>query len=73
VFHNILSGEIDWPEGDEAVSDGAVEVIRSLLELDPKKRAALNQLQVDSSFIATSFTQTTIFSTLQHHYKGTSE
>ena len=33
VFENILSGRIEWPENDEALSLEAVEAISSLLTL----------------------------------------
>jgi hypothetical protein len=33
VFENILSGRIEWPEDDEALSCEAVEAITSLLTL----------------------------------------
>jgi len=39
VFDNILSLNIEWPEGEEALSPNAVDCILSLLCLDPSKRA----------------------------------
>ena len=39
VFDNILNLNIEWPEGEEALSDNAVEAILAFLTLDPEKRA----------------------------------
>ena len=39
VFENILSLNIEWPEGEEALSPAAVNCIMSLLVLDPGARA----------------------------------
>ena len=38
VFDNILSLNIEWPEGEEALSSNAVDCIMSLLCLDPSIR-----------------------------------
>ena len=38
VFDNILSLNIEWPDGDEALSRDAVNCIMALLCLDPSKR-----------------------------------
>lgn len=38
VFHNILSRDIPWPEGEEELSVMAKEAIDSLLTLDPSLR-----------------------------------
>jgi serine/threonine-protein kinase greatwall len=39
VFTNILALNIDWPEGEEALSEPAIEAIMAFLRLDPEKRA----------------------------------
>ena len=39
VFDNILSLNIEWPEGEEALSQASVDCIMSLLCLDPQRRA----------------------------------
>jgi len=39
VFNNILALNIDWPEGEEALSDNAVEAIMAFLRLEQEKRA----------------------------------
>ena len=46
VFENILSGVIEWPEDDEALSGEAVKAITSLLNLNPEQRSGFPQLQV---------------------------
>lgn len=38
VFNNILKRELEWPEGDEALSTSAQEAIEVLLTLDPALR-----------------------------------
>ena len=45
VFKNILNLSLEWPEGEEALSDAAVEAILSLLSLDPDRRADGDTLQ----------------------------
>jgi len=39
VFHNILEGELEWPEGEEALSAPAVAAVLALLETSPASRA----------------------------------
>ena len=38
VFNNILNLNLEWPEGDESLSDSAMSAIMSLLVLDPSQR-----------------------------------
>ncbi|XP_046661322.1 serine/threonine-protein kinase greatwall isoform X1 [Homalodisca vitripennis] len=38
VFNNILQRELEWPDGDEALSQTAFDAINSLLTLDPLQR-----------------------------------
>uniref|UniRef100_A0A1B6C2G5 Serine/threonine-protein kinase greatwall n=1 Tax=Clastoptera arizonana TaxID=38151 RepID=A0A1B6C2G5_9HEMI len=38
VFANILNRVLEWPEGDEALSDSAFDTINALLTLDPDLR-----------------------------------
>ncbi|XP_037866974.1 serine/threonine-protein kinase greatwall isoform X1 [Bombyx mori] len=40
VFKNILSRNIEWPEGDEALSPEAVSSIEALLTMEPAERPA---------------------------------
>ena len=39
VFNNILSLNIEWPEGEEALSPSGVEAVLAFLTLDPAHRA----------------------------------
>lgn len=48
VFDNILSLNIEWPEGEEALSQEAVNTILSLLSFDPITRADGDFLQYKS-------------------------
>ena len=48
VFENILSLNIEWPEGEEALSPAAVSCIMSLLALEPAARADDEVLQRDT-------------------------
>ncbi|KAL1110366.1 hypothetical protein AAG570_007897, partial [Ranatra chinensis] len=45
VFNNILKRELEWPEGDEALSANAVVAIESLLTIDPEKRPSGRELR----------------------------
>merc|ERR1719334_1893677 len=45
VFNNILNLNLEWPEGDEALSSEAVSAIMSLLSLDPATRGDGDSLQ----------------------------
>jgi len=42
VFENIICGDIAWPEGDEALSDDAVDLISRLLHSNPQERLGAN-------------------------------
>lgn len=62
VFNNILRRELEWPEGDEALSSSAQEAIEALLTLDPalrpsgpevKKMAQFANIQWDNLLQAT--------------------
>ena len=46
VFKNILSLNLEFPEDEEALSDGAVEAVRALLTLEPEKRADFDAMKV---------------------------
>merc|ERR1712025_312772 len=48
VFDNILNLNIEWPEGDEALSDEAVETILALLSPDATSRADGDYIQNES-------------------------
>ncbi|XP_067614670.1 serine/threonine-protein kinase greatwall-like isoform X2 [Eurosta solidaginis] len=45
VFDNILHKNIEWPEGDEALSSEAVEAVDLLLTIDPNARPAAKEVQ----------------------------
>lgn len=44
IFENILSYNLEWPEGEEALSAEAVSCIKSLLCEDPVNRSNLERL-----------------------------
>ncbi|XP_004530056.1 serine/threonine-protein kinase greatwall isoform X2 [Ceratitis capitata] len=45
VFDNILNKNIEWPEGDEALSAEAMEAVDQLLTIDPAERPAAKEVQ----------------------------
>ncbi|XP_073815256.1 serine/threonine-protein kinase greatwall isoform X2 [Musca autumnalis] len=45
VFDNILNKNIEWPEGDEALSAEAMEAVDLLLTMDPTERPAAKEVQ----------------------------
>merc|ERR1712059_156168 len=45
VFSNILNLTLEWPEGDEALSEYSVSAILSLLTMEPGQRADGDSLQ----------------------------
>ncbi|XP_036323647.1 serine/threonine-protein kinase greatwall isoform X2 [Rhagoletis pomonella] len=45
VFDNILNKNIEWPQGDEALSAEAVEAVDLLLTIDPTERPAAKDVQ----------------------------
>lgn len=45
VFENILSRNIEWPEGDEELSDEAVGAIDQFLTMDPAARPTAKEVQ----------------------------
>uniref|UniRef100_A0A1I8PKL6 Serine/threonine-protein kinase greatwall n=1 Tax=Stomoxys calcitrans TaxID=35570 RepID=A0A1I8PKL6_STOCA len=45
VFDNILNKNIEWPEGDEALSSSAMEAVELLLTMDPTERPAAKEVQ----------------------------
>ncbi|XP_030371321.1 serine/threonine-protein kinase greatwall [Scaptodrosophila lebanonensis] len=45
VFDNILNKNIEWPEGDEALSADAMEAVELLLTMNPAERPAAKQVQ----------------------------
>ncbi len=45
IFENILDRALEWPEGDEALSPLAVDVIVKLLNPVPRERLRLNDLK----------------------------
>ncbi|CAG9796654.1 unnamed protein product [Diatraea saccharalis] len=45
VFQNILSRNIEWPEGEEALSFEAVGAIEALLTMEPSERPAATQVK----------------------------
>ncbi|XP_014243201.1 serine/threonine-protein kinase greatwall [Cimex lectularius] len=50
VFANILNRQLDWPEGEEALTDDAREGIEALLTLDPNARPNGEELKRFSIF-----------------------
>ena len=50
IFDNILSGQIEWPENDEALSAPAVDAIKCLLRAKPGERMRLAQIQQHELF-----------------------
>ncbi|XP_052836527.1 serine/threonine-protein kinase greatwall isoform X2 [Drosophila gunungcola] len=45
VFDNILNKNIEWPEGDEALSVDSMEAVELLLTMDPNERPAAKEVQ----------------------------
>uniref|UniRef100_A0A6P4F404 Serine/threonine-protein kinase greatwall n=1 Tax=Drosophila rhopaloa TaxID=1041015 RepID=A0A6P4F404_DRORH len=45
VFDNILNKNIEWPEGDEALSVESMEAVELLLTMDPNERPAAKEVQ----------------------------
>ncbi|XP_065338080.1 serine/threonine-protein kinase greatwall [Cloeon dipterum] len=45
VFNNILHRNLEWPEGDEAVSQEMHNAIDQLLTVDPEKRPGINEVK----------------------------
>ncbi|XP_059082263.1 serine/threonine-protein kinase greatwall-like isoform X2 [Tigriopus californicus] len=45
VFQNILNLNMEFPEGEEALSEPAVQAVRALLTLDPEQRANFQTMQ----------------------------
>ncbi len=54
VFSNILNLNLEFPEEEESLSQDAEAAVRSLLCLDPEKRAGLREIQVCMSVCAGS-------------------
>ena len=50
IFENILNNRIEWPEGEEALSDSAKACITSLLNHEPRHRADLASLKLHQLF-----------------------
>ncbi len=50
IFENILNLRIGWPEGNEALSQDAMDAIMGFLTLDPKTRANFGEMQKMSLF-----------------------
>ncbi|EDV91357.1 serine/threonine-protein kinase greatwall isoform X2 [Drosophila grimshawi] len=45
VFDNILNKNIEWPEGDEALSAHAMEAVELMLTMEPSERPAAKEVQ----------------------------
>ncbi|XP_034112378.1 serine/threonine-protein kinase greatwall isoform X2 [Drosophila albomicans] len=45
VFDNILNKNIEWPEGDEALSPDAMEAVELMLTMEPAERPAAKEVQ----------------------------
>lgn len=50
VFENILNRNIEWPQGDEALSKEAIEAVEEMLIMDPDLRPAAKNVQLMSFF-----------------------
>ena len=50
IFENILSNNMEWPEGEEELSAQAVDCIQSLLCRDPELRANQQSLKQHQLF-----------------------
>ncbi|KAH8359323.1 hypothetical protein KR093_005819 [Drosophila rubida] len=50
VFDNILNKNIEWPEGDEALSTDAVEAVELMLTMEPAERPAAKEVQLMRHF-----------------------
>ncbi|XP_022212682.2 serine/threonine-protein kinase greatwall isoform X2 [Drosophila obscura] len=50
VFDNILNKNIEWPEGEEALSVDAMEAVELLLTMDPAERPAAKEVQLMRHF-----------------------
>merc|ERR1712126_491252 len=63
IFHNILTRDMSWPEGSEALSSDAVRAIELLLTLDPVKRARAPDIRKMGLFTSLLATDTDLLST----------
>ena len=50
IFDNILNRLIEWPEGDEALSEQAINAITSFLRPEPGERMRLAQMKQHEFF-----------------------
>ncbi|TDG45099.1 hypothetical protein AWZ03_008524 [Drosophila navojoa] len=51
VFDNILNKNIEWPEGDEALSADAMEAVELMLTMEPAERPAAREVQQMRIFV----------------------
>ncbi|GAB0090613.1 serine/threonine-protein kinase greatwall [Sergentomyia squamirostris] len=56
VFQNILCRNIEWPEGDEALSQEAVDSVEALLTMEPANRPSAIQVQKMTFFHGINWT-----------------
>ncbi|XP_078488433.1 serine/threonine-protein kinase greatwall-like isoform X2 [Ciona intestinalis] len=45
IFSNILKGDIEWPEGEESLSDDAVKLLKQLLKKSQTERAGSKEIR----------------------------
>jgi hypothetical protein len=45
VFSNILAGRIEFPDGQESLSEAAMDAVNALLTLNPEKRIKMDGLK----------------------------
>uniref|UniRef100_H2ZCQ8 Serine/threonine-protein kinase greatwall n=1 Tax=Ciona savignyi TaxID=51511 RepID=H2ZCQ8_CIOSA len=50
VFSNILKGDIEWPEGEESLSDDAVVLLKQLLKKSHSERAGPKEIRASPIF-----------------------
>ena len=50
IFTNILQEPIEWPNGEESLSDEAMSIISRLLNRDQQNRATSNEIRTSSLF-----------------------
>jgi serine/threonine-protein kinase greatwall len=51
IFNNILEGQFEWPEGEEALSPDATDAILKLIAREPKERMQLKAMKQHPLFI----------------------
>ena len=55
VFEHILARELVWPEGEEALTECAMDAVEQLLTIDPHERPQASQIKVGLSIMKMCF------------------